>query len=164
MRHLAKLLAYRSLVPATWRCGAAERQRWRDCGLDAASLDDVALSGDILAVGAWAEDSAAQGVGGNQNDNSATDSGAVYVFRRTGTAWQQEPSATTALQPIGILAIRLFSDAARSRRRAGAGLARGDVGLLRCGLAPKPCSASSAPYMAYAVRALFTCSSTWAAV
>jgi hypothetical protein len=50
----------------------------------------VALSGDTLAVGALYEDSAAQGVGGNQDDNSATNSGAVYVFRRSGTAWQQQ--------------------------------------------------------------------------
>jgi hypothetical protein len=50
----------------------------------------VALSGDTLAVGASYEDSAAQGVGGDEADNSAQDSGAVYVFRRTGTTWQQE--------------------------------------------------------------------------
>jgi hypothetical protein len=50
----------------------------------------VALSGDTLAVGAWGEDSAAQGVGGNQDDDSALESGAVYVFRRSGAAWLQE--------------------------------------------------------------------------
>jgi hypothetical protein len=50
----------------------------------------LALSGDTLAVGAYGEDSAAQGVGGNQADNSASDAGAVYVFRRSGTTWQQE--------------------------------------------------------------------------
>ncbi len=50
----------------------------------------LALSGDTLAVGAYLEDSAAKGVDGNQNDNAATDSGAVYVFRRTGTDWLQE--------------------------------------------------------------------------
>jgi cysteine-rich repeat protein len=50
----------------------------------------VALSGDTLAVGAYGEDSAAQGVGGDQDDNSAPGSGAVYVFRRIGTSWQQE--------------------------------------------------------------------------
>ena len=50
----------------------------------------LAVSGDTLAVGAVGESSAAQGVGGNQDDDSAPDSGAVYVFRRTGTTWQQE--------------------------------------------------------------------------
>jgi hypothetical protein len=40
----------------------------------------AALSGDILAVGARYEDSAATDVNGNQADNSTTDSGAVYIF------------------------------------------------------------------------------------
>jgi hypothetical protein len=52
--------------------------------------ETVAISGDTLVVGARHEDSAAQGVGGDQADDSASDSGAVYVFRRTGTTWQQE--------------------------------------------------------------------------
>ena len=41
----------------------------------------VSLSGDTLAVGARLEDSSATGVNGNQNDNSAGRSGAVYVRR-----------------------------------------------------------------------------------
>ena len=50
----------------------------------------VALSGDTLAVGALNEDSAATGIGGNQADNSAGDSGAVYVFTRSGATWTQQ--------------------------------------------------------------------------
>lgn len=52
----------------------------------------VALSGDgnTLAVGAAGEDSNATGIGGDQADNSATNSGAVYVFTRTGTTWVQQ--------------------------------------------------------------------------
>jgi hypothetical protein len=50
----------------------------------------LALSGDSLAVGAYPEDSSAIGVGGNQSDNTGTDSGAVYVFTRTGTTWSQQ--------------------------------------------------------------------------
>jgi hypothetical protein len=50
----------------------------------------VALSGDTLAVGAYLEDSAAIGVNGNQVDNSAFESGAVYVFTRTGGVWSQQ--------------------------------------------------------------------------
>ena len=50
----------------------------------------VALSGDTLAVGAPSEDSAATGVNGNQNDNSASESGAAYVFQRTGQTWAQQ--------------------------------------------------------------------------
>jgi hypothetical protein len=42
----------------------------------------VSLSGDgkTLAVGAMFEDSATTGIGGNQEDNSAADSGAVYLY------------------------------------------------------------------------------------
>jgi hypothetical protein len=49
----------------------------------------VALSGDgnTLAATAPNEDSAAKGIGGNQNDDSADESGAAYVFERTGNAW-----------------------------------------------------------------------------
>lgn len=50
----------------------------------------VALDGDTLAVGAVAEDSNATGVGGNEADDSAKTSGAVYVFTRTGTTWAQQ--------------------------------------------------------------------------
>jgi trimeric autotransporter adhesin len=52
----------------------------------------VAISADgaTIAVGAPAEDSNAQGVGGNQANNTATDSGAVYVYRRSGASWVLE--------------------------------------------------------------------------
>ena len=48
------------------------------------------LAGDTLVVGASGEDSAATGVGGDQASDGAPDSGAVYVFTRTGTTWSQE--------------------------------------------------------------------------
>ena len=52
----------------------------------------VALSADgsTLAVGALLEDSAASGINGNQADNSAYSSGAVYIFSRTGATWAQQ--------------------------------------------------------------------------
>jgi hypothetical protein len=50
----------------------------------------VAISGDTVVVGAWAEDSSATGVNGNQADNSASDSGAAYVFVRSGGVWSQQ--------------------------------------------------------------------------
>jgi len=53
----------------------------------------LALSGDgqTLAVGARSEDSAATGVNGDQNDNSARSAGAAYVFGRTpGGSWAQQ--------------------------------------------------------------------------
>jgi len=53
----------------------------------------VALSrdGNTLAVGAPHEDSAAQTIGGDQADNTANASGAVYVFARSGNSqWIQQ--------------------------------------------------------------------------
>ena len=50
----------------------------------------VAVSADAVVVGAALEDSNATGVGGNQTNNSATSSGAAYLFTRTGTTWSQE--------------------------------------------------------------------------
>ncbi len=52
----------------------------------------VSLSGDgrTLAVGARGEDSNVRGVNEDENNNSASNSGAVYVFTRTGTDWTQE--------------------------------------------------------------------------
>lgn len=49
----------------------------------------LAISGDTLAVGVKDEDSSTDGINSTPNE-SATDSGAVYVFKRTGTTWLQE--------------------------------------------------------------------------
>ncbi|MBL9100664.1 MAG: hypothetical protein JNL82_06890 [Myxococcales bacterium] len=51
-------------------------------GADDRHGDSLALSSDgkTLVVGTNQEDSAAQGIGGNQIDNSAAASGAVYVY------------------------------------------------------------------------------------
>ena len=49
----------------------------------------LALSGDTLAVTARNEDSSATGVDGDQNDNSARESSAVYLFTRSGGAWMR---------------------------------------------------------------------------
>jgi hypothetical protein len=66
----------------------------------------LSLSADTLAVGATGESSAATGVDGEQSDDSALESGAVYVFRRSGTAWSQEAylkaSNTDALDSFGM--------------------------------------------------------------
>ncbi len=50
----------------------------------------VSLSGDTVVVGAFQEASATTGVNGNQSDNSAPNSGAAYVFTRSGTTWSQQ--------------------------------------------------------------------------
>lgn len=51
----------------------------------------VALSGDgnLMVVGAVNEASAAVGIDGDQQDNSAPGAGAVYVLERAGGAWSQ---------------------------------------------------------------------------
>lgn len=55
-------------------------------GMIQANTAAVAVSGEWMAVGAPAEASS----NGVQNDNGAANSGAVYLFRRVGSAWSQE--------------------------------------------------------------------------
>ena len=51
----------------------------------------VAISGDLIAVSAPQESSKAVGIAGDETDNSALYSGAVYVFRRDSSEqWHQE--------------------------------------------------------------------------
>lgn len=50
----------------------------------------LAADGNTLAVGAFEEDSDATDVGGDQSNSNAEDSGAVYVFTRSGTTWTQQ--------------------------------------------------------------------------
>lgn len=75
----------------------------------------LALSGDgnTMAIGAHMEDSNATGVGGNQADNSAADSGAVYIFTRTGAVWTQQAyvkASNTGANDFFGLALSLSSD------------------------------------------------------
>jgi hypothetical protein len=67
--------------------------------------EQVALSGDTLAVGASDEDSSSTGINGNETDNAAADSGAAYVFTRSGVTWSQQAyikaSNTDALDAFG---------------------------------------------------------------
>ena len=69
----------------------------------------VALAGDTVLVSAGGEASAATGINGNQADNSAPDSGAVYVFTRTDGVWSQQAyvkaSNTEAGDRFGIVAV-----------------------------------------------------------
>ncbi|CAN7390422.1 FG-GAP repeat protein [Acidovorax sp. LjRoot194] len=52
----------------------------------------MSMSGDgnTLAVGAIYEDSNATGINGDQTNNAAGDSGAVYIFSRSGSMWIQQ--------------------------------------------------------------------------
>ena len=65
----------------------------------------VCLSGDLLAVGAERESSIAVGVNGPEDNNSAPNSGAAYVFVRKGGIWSQElylkPTNTDASDEFG---------------------------------------------------------------
>jgi len=77
--------------------------------------DRVALSGDgsTLVIGAYFEDSAATGVGGNETDDSAMESGAAYVFTRSGTTWSQQAylkASNTAAQDFFSYSLALSAD------------------------------------------------------
>src|SRR6266403_518074 len=50
----------------------------------------ISSDGNTLATGAIAEDSAATGINGDQSNNAADGSGAVYVFTRSGATWSQQ--------------------------------------------------------------------------
>ncbi|MCB9081847.1 MAG: FG-GAP repeat protein, partial [Lewinellaceae bacterium] len=50
----------------------------------------VAISGETIVVGAYLEESNATGVNGDESNNDAGNSGAAYVFVRSGTVWSQQ--------------------------------------------------------------------------
>lgn len=54
------------------------------------SAVDLSADGAILAIGALRESSVASGINGDQNDNSADNTGAVYLFVRTDGGWRQQ--------------------------------------------------------------------------
>ena len=75
----------------------------------------IALSADgrTLAVGAQQEDGNATGVGGDQTSNAASNSGAVYVFTRTGATWAQEAyikASNTDIGDVFSFSVALSSD------------------------------------------------------
>ena len=51
---------------------------------------DLSDDGDVLAVGAFSEDSNAEGVGGNENNDLTYNSGAAYIFTYEGSQWIQQ--------------------------------------------------------------------------
>jgi Concanavalin A-like lectin/glucanases superfamily/FG-GAP repeat/Secretion system C-terminal sorting domain len=50
----------------------------------------VAISGEMVVVGAYQEASNATGINGDGANNSASSSGAAYIFVRSGTTWSQQ--------------------------------------------------------------------------
>ena len=102
--------------PALGVDSLAEQQAYAKASNTAANDQfgySVAISGDTVVVGAWLEDSSATGVDGNQADNSATNSGAAYVFVRDGTTWTQQAylkaSNTAANDQFG-WSVAIFGD------------------------------------------------------
>ncbi len=63
----------------------------------------VSVGGDVLAVSAPGEDSAAVGVNGDQQDNGAESSGAVYVFERPAADWEQRAYVKASNTDMGDL-------------------------------------------------------------
>ena len=63
----------------------------------------LALSGDgdTLAVNAEQEDSTATGINGDHTDNTGNNTGAVFVFLRTGTTWAQQAYIKSASSTAG---------------------------------------------------------------
>ena len=51
---------------------------------------DISDDGNTIIVGAPLEDSNATGVNGNQSNESYGDSGAAYIFTRSGSTWTQQ--------------------------------------------------------------------------
>ena len=75
----------------------------------------IALSADgsTMAIAASAEDSAATGINGNQADNTTRNAGALYIFTRSGTTWQQQAyikASNSGMDDSFGLAIALSAD------------------------------------------------------
>jgi FG-GAP repeat len=66
----------------------------------------MSRDGNTIAIGSHLEDSGAKGVNGDQSDASMEDSGAVYVYTRTGTTWNPtayvKPSNTQPSAEFGV--------------------------------------------------------------
>jgi hypothetical protein len=83
LRQLAYLKASNAEAGDHFGCGGV---------LDGHAGYGAAMSADggTIAIGSPHESSGARGINGNQNDNSAHDAGAVYVFTRSGANWAQQ--------------------------------------------------------------------------
>lgn len=61
----------------------------------------LAMSGDTVVVGALDEASNATGIDGDQTDNSASSSGAAYIFIRSGVTWSQQAYLKASNSEVG---------------------------------------------------------------
>jgi hypothetical protein len=76
-------------VGGTWQEQAYLKAENSDAGDGFGGYIALSADGNTLAVGAPYESGSAHGVDG-ADDNEATESGAVYMFSRSGNAWQRE--------------------------------------------------------------------------
>ncbi len=74
----------------------------------------VAVHRDTIVIGAYCEDSVATGVDGNALDDAASDSGAAYVFERSGSSWEQTAylkASNTGLKDAFGYSVAILDDA-----------------------------------------------------
>lgn len=78
-----------------WNAGAWGQQAY----LQASSPDsydyfgwslDISTYGDVVAVGAWGEASSANGVNGDETNDTMTEAGAVFIFERSNLDWYKQ--------------------------------------------------------------------------
>jgi hypothetical protein len=74
----------------TWQQQAYIKASNTDVGDYFGQAVSLSSDGNTLAVGAEQESSAARGINGDETDNSMYHAGAVYLFTRNGSAWQQQ--------------------------------------------------------------------------
>ncbi|MCA9647116.1 MAG: FG-GAP repeat protein [Myxococcales bacterium] len=76
------------------RCGSSWSQTAYLTASNAANNDrfgkQVAISGDVIVVGAPEEDSDATSINGDQTNDNAAQAGAAYVFRKGAGGWAQD--------------------------------------------------------------------------
>lgn len=88
---------------STWTQQAYIKASNPDPGDDFGNTVTLSGDGNTLAVAAPLENGNATGINGNEADNSAGESGAVYVFKRNGSMWSQEAyvkASNTAMSDI----------------------------------------------------------------
>ncbi|MFV1993248.1 MAG: hypothetical protein ACC635_05030, partial [Acidiferrobacterales bacterium] len=74
----------------SWSVSAYFKAAVTDVGDGFGNAVDISADGTTLVIGASGEDSKATALGGNTNDNGATESGAAYVFKYEAGAWVQK--------------------------------------------------------------------------
>ncbi len=84
------VFVFAKTAPGNWETQAYLKASNAEAGDLFGTSVSLSDDGNLLAVSAEREDSGATGVGGDETDNTVSDSGAVYVFARSGTTWSQQ--------------------------------------------------------------------------